>query len=37
MATSSGHLILKAGDLIALRANRINREEAKSRIVEKRY
>jgi hypothetical protein len=31
------YLTLKADDLIALRANRITRDEAKSRIVERRY
>jgi len=31
------YLILKAEDLMALRANRITRDEAKAKIVEKRY
>jgi hypothetical protein len=31
------YLTLKADDLIALRANRITRDEARARIIEKRY
>jgi hypothetical protein len=31
------HLVLKGEDLLALRQNRITRDEAKKRIIEKRY